>query len=59
MARAKKEAENFSCKIAVEVYKKLEEYCQVSGLSKTAVVELALDRYVSENMEKMKAITKN
>ena len=56
MARAKKEAENFSCKIAVEIYKKLEEYCQVSGLSKTAVVEKAVERYVNENLEAMKEI---
>ncbi len=56
MARAKKEAENFSCKIAVEIYKKLEEYCQVTGLSKTAVVEKAVERYVDENLKIMKEI---
>lgn len=56
MPRAKKESENFSCKIAVEIYKKLEEYCQVSGLSKTAVVEKAVERYVNENLEAMKEI---
>lgn len=56
MARAKKEAENFSCKIAVEIYKKLEEYCRVSGHSKTAVVEKAVERYVDENLETMKEI---
>ena len=56
MARAKKEAENFSCKIAVEIYKKLEEYCRVSGLSKTAVVEKAVERYVDENLDAMKEI---
>ena len=36
--------------------KKLEEYCQVSGLSKTAVVEKAVERYVDENLETMKEI---
>ena len=56
MPRAKKESENFSCKLAAEIYKKLEEYCQVSGLSKTAVVERAVDRYVDENLETMKEI---
>ena len=56
MPRAKKESENVSCKIAVEIYKKLEEYCQVSGLSKTAVVEKAVERYVNENLETMKEI---
>jgi predicted transcriptional regulator len=56
MPRAKKEAENFSCKIAVEIYKKLEEYCQVTGLSKTAVVEKAVERYVDENLKIMKEI---
>lgn len=58
MPRIKKEAENFSCKIAVEIYRKLEEYCQISGLSKTAVVEKAIERYVAENIEQMKKIAK-
>lgn len=56
MPRAKKESENFSCKIAVEIYKKLEEYCRISGLSKTAVVEKAVERYVDENLDAMKEI---
>lgn len=59
MPRAKKEAENFSCKIAIDVYRKLEEYCRVSGMSKTAVVEKAVERYVDENLEPMKKITKS
>ena len=37
-AKSKKEAENFSCKITTDVCRMLEEYCKVSGLSKTAVV---------------------
>ncbi len=56
MPRAKKEAENYSCKIAIDVYRMLEEYCKVSGLSKTAVVEKAIERYVKENMAPMKEI---
>ena len=56
MTRAKKEAENFSCKIATDIYKLLQEYCEVSGLSKTAVVEKAIERYVNENMAPMKEI---
>ena len=56
MPRAKKESENFSCKIAIEINKKLEEYCTVSGLSKTAVVEKAVERYVDENLAAMKKI---
>jgi len=56
MPRAKKESENFSCKIATDVYRMLEEYCKVSGLSKTAVVEKAIERYVKENMAPMKEI---
>ncbi len=56
MPRAKKESENFSCKIAIDVHRMLEEYCKVSGLSKTAVVERAIERYVNENMAVMKEI---
>lgn len=56
MPRAKKESENFSCKIAIDVYRMLEEYSKVSGLSKTAVVEKAIERYVDDNMAAMKEI---
>lgn len=59
MPRAKKESENFSCKIATDIYKMLEEYCTVSGLSKTAVVEKAVERYVRDNLAAMKEISKS
>ncbi len=56
MPRAKKEAENFSCKIAIDIYRMLKEYCEISGLSKTAVVEKAIERYVNDNMAAMRDI---
>ena len=56
MPRTRKEAENFSCRFAADTYRKLEEYCEVSGLSKTAVVEKAVERYVNENITAMKEI---
>ena len=56
MSRAKKESVNFSCKLAIDICIKLEEYCRISGMSKTAVVEKAVERYVDENMAAMKEI---
>lgn len=56
MPRAKKESVNFSCKLAIDICKKLEEYCRISGMSKTAVVEKAVERYVDGNMTVMREI---
>lgn len=42
--------------IILDINKKLEEYCNISGLSKTAVVEKAVERYVDENLATMKEI---
>ena len=58
MPREKKDANNFACKLDREVFEKLEEYCQLSGQSKTAVVERAVQKYLKKNLEKMREFSK-
>jgi len=48
MPRPKKESEFLSCRIDRQVFKKLEELCNESGLSKTKAVEKALEKYYNE-----------
>lgn len=45
MARTKKEAKNFACKFDKEIFEKLEEFCELSGQNKTAVVERPFRRH--------------
>ncbi|MBQ4436862.1 MAG: hypothetical protein II879_12330 [Clostridia bacterium] len=58
MPREKKDAKNFACKFNREIFEKLEEYCQLSGQSKTAVVERAVQKYLKKNLDKMREFTK-
>ncbi len=58
MAREKKDAMNFGCKFEREIFEKLEEFCRLSGQSKTAVVERAVEKYLEENLEKMREFSK-
>ena len=57
-AKRKKESKNFACKFDKAIFDRLEEYCQVSRLSKTAVVERAVEKYLDENMEIMREVAK-
>lgn len=58
MPREKKDARNFACKLDRGIFDRLEEYCKISGQSKTAVVERALQKYLKKNLEKMREFTK-
>ena len=58
MPREKKDAKNFACKFDRELFEKLEEYCQLSGQTKTAVVERAVQKYLKKNLEKMREFMK-
>ncbi len=58
MPRVKKEAKNFACKFDKNIFEKLEEYCDLSGQNKTAVVERAVEKYLAENLEKMREFSK-
>ena len=58
MSRGKKDAKNFACKFDREIFEKLEEFCELSGQNKTAVVERAVEKYIEENLEMIKEVAK-
>lgn len=58
MPRDKKEAKNFACKFDKGIFDKLEDFCRLSGMSKTNVVERAVEKYIEENMEAVREIAK-
>ncbi len=58
MSREKKDAKNFACKFDREIFEKLEEFCELSGQSKTLVVERAVEKYLEEKLEKMREFSK-
>ena len=59
MPREKKDARNFACKFDREIFDRLQEFCQLSGQSKTNVVERAVQKYLEENLEKMREFSKH
>lgn len=58
MPREKKDAKNFACKFDRVIFEKLEEFCKISGMNKTTVVERAVEKYLEENMDKMREFSK-
>lgn len=58
MSREKKDAKNFTCKFDRTIFERLEEFCQLSGQSKTAVVERAVDKYLKENIDLVREVSK-
>lgn len=58
MLREKKDAKNFACKFDREIFERLEEFCKISGQNKTMVVERAVEKYLEENLEKMREFSK-
>lgn len=56
MSREKKDAKNFTCKFDRAIFERLEEFCRLSGQSKTAVVERAVDKYLTENMDLVREV---
>ena len=54
--RKKKAYKNFACQMDANIFDKLSEYCALSHQSKTAVVELALRKYLEENFDKMRKL---
>jgi len=58
MPREKKDAKAFSCKFDREIFERLEEFSKLSGMNKTTVVERAVDKYLEENLDKMREFSK-
>ena len=44
MAKPRKEGKHINCKIEQNVYDKLQQYCEETGLSKTVAIERALKK---------------
>ena len=59
MARPKKESKPFNIKMSVEIYDRLEKYCDEMGQTKTTAVERiltdALDRHENNKQGKKNA----
>lgn len=49
MPRPKKDSKNLNIKIDSSLYKKLEELSTTTKLTKTAIVELALEEYLKKH----------
>ena len=45
---------NFACRMDSDLFRRLSDYCTLSRQSKTAVVEMALERYLAENADRMR-----
>ncbi len=58
MSRIKKDAKNFTCRFDKQIFERLEEFCNLSGQNKTAVVERAVQKYLEDNLEKMREFSK-
>lgn len=52
MPRMKKESVPISARIEKETFKKLEKFCEDSGLGKTVTLERALDMYIDDYYER-------
>ena len=55
MPRKKKDYANVGIKMAKAVSDKLDKYCEESGMSKTAVIERAVKRYIEVDMQKIES----
>lgn len=51
MPRAKKEGTYLNIKLRQDLYDRLCEYCEESGMPKTSVTEKALDQYLRERLD--------
>ncbi len=58
MSREKKDSKSFTCQIERRIFEKLEEFCKLSGMSKTAAVERAIEKYLEKNLEKVRELSK-
>ncbi len=52
MAQIRKDSKIVNMKLDRSVYDKLEQFCDETGLSKTAATEKILDQYLSDYFEK-------
>ncbi len=58
MSRKKKDSKSFTCQIERRLFERLEEFCKLSRMSKTAAVERAIEKYLDKNMDKVRELSK-
>lgn len=56
MPRPKKDGFPFSIRMDNEVHKRLVEFCEKTGLSKTKAIERAITMYIDDHDRKMKQL---
>ena len=52
MGQLKKDAKTISMKLDKGIYNKLDQFCEETGLSKTAATEKILDQFLSEYLDR-------
>lgn len=58
MAKKNKESHPLSIRMENKLYERLNDFCEESGLSKTAVVEKAVNMFIEDYESKMKKTSK-
>ena len=56
MPRAKKEYRPFSIRMASNIYERMHEYCENTGVPKTAMIERAISMYLDDYEETQKQL---
>lgn len=56
MAKKLKESQPFSIRMERTTFDRLEQFCKVSGQSKTTAVERALEMYIDDYEEKQRKL---
>lgn len=59
MAQKTKESKPFNMRMEIKTYEKLNEFCEISGQSKTTAVERAINMYIDDYNKKWERIEQN
>lgn len=59
MAQKTKESKPFNMRMEIKTYEKLNEFCELSGQSKTVAVERAINMYIDEYSKLFNNTNKN
>lgn len=58
MAKVKKETKSCSLRMDATLYDRLDEFCQETGISKTAVLEKGAEAFMANYKSKMNGLAK-
>ena len=54
MSRKRKDSKAINCMIERNIFEKLEEYCSLTKMGKTQTIEVALEKYLKEQLKKIR-----